>query len=93
MRSLPGTRQRGWRRVLFLATLMLAFFLVPLGSAQAAVPGCEGEPAPQPEAAGSGADGLLVPPQSQSSIVGSPDGLPLTPASTGSTEPRDSSGM
>ncbi|MFC3997130.1 type IV secretion system protein [Nocardiopsis sediminis] len=57
--------------------LVLAFLLIPLstGTAQAA-PVCEGEPAPQPEAAGSGADGLLVPPQSQSSIVGSPDGLP-----------------
>src|SRR5690606_18815335 len=41
-----------------------------------AVPGCEGEPAPQPEAAGSGADGLLVPPRSQAAIDGSPDGLP-----------------
>src|SRR5690606_156112 len=55
---------------------MLAFLLVPIGSVQAAVPGCEGEPAPQPEASGSGVDGLLVPPRSQSSIVGSPDGLP-----------------
>ncbi|WP_020380411.1 type IV secretion system protein [Nocardiopsis gilva] len=58
-----------------MALLVLAFVLVPIGSVQAA-PVCEGEPAPQPEAAGSGADGLLVPPQSQSSIVGSPDGLP-----------------
>ncbi|MFC7326783.1 conjugal transfer protein TrbL [Marinactinospora rubrisoli] len=59
-----------------MALLMAAFILTPLGSAQAAVPGCEGEPAPQPEAAGSGADGLLVPPRSQASIDGSPDGLP-----------------
>ncbi|WP_184080503.1 conjugal transfer protein TrbL [Nocardiopsis mwathae] len=58
-----------------MALLVLAFVLVPMGGAQAN-PVCEGEPAPQPEAAGSGADGLLVPPQSQSSIVGSPDGLP-----------------
>src|SRR5690606_12900372 len=41
-----------------------------------AVPGCEGEPAPQPEAAGSGVDGLLVPPRSAEAIVNSPDGLP-----------------
>ncbi|GAA3741581.1 type IV secretion system protein [Salinactinospora qingdaonensis] len=73
-------RRRGplWRfgRTVMLAVLMLAFVTLPLGSVQAAVPGCEGDPAPQPEAAGSGADGLLVPPQSQAAIDGSPDGLP-----------------
>ncbi|MDA2803223.1 type IV secretion system protein [Nocardiopsis suaedae] len=58
-----------------MALLVMAFLLVPLGAAQAA-PLCPGEPAPQPESAGSGSDGLLVPPQSQSSIVGSEDGLP-----------------
>ncbi|MDT0304840.1 type IV secretion system protein [Streptomonospora wellingtoniae] len=54
---------------------MLAFLMTPLGSAQAA-PVCEGEPAPQPEAAGSGADGLLVPPQAAEAAAASPDGLP-----------------
>ncbi|WP_460860110.1 type IV secretion system protein [Nocardiopsis coralliicola] len=64
----------------------LAFLLVPSGSAwadptdeggsQPASSMCPGEPAPQPESAGSGSDGLLVPPQSQASIAGSPDGLP-----------------
>ncbi|MFC4865818.1 type IV secretion system protein [Streptomonospora arabica] len=58
-----------------MAGLMLAFLMSPLGSAQAA-PVCEGEPAPQPEAAGSGADGLLVPPQSAEAVAASPDGLP-----------------
>ncbi|MFC4560530.1 type IV secretion system protein [Nocardiopsis mangrovi] len=53
--------------------LVLAFLLIPLNPAQAA-PVCEGEPAPQPEAAGSGADGLLVPPQSADAIAASPDG-------------------
>ncbi|GLU46815.1 type IV secretion system protein [Nocardiopsis ansamitocini] len=76
MISTPPARRTGWRRIAFLAVLMCAFFLVPVGSVQAAVPGCEGEPAPQPEAAGSGADGLLVPPQSQAAIDRSPDGLP-----------------
>ncbi len=65
----------GLRRSLSMALLVMAFLLVPLGSAQAN-PLCPGEPAPQPETAGSGSDGLLVPPQSQSSIVGSEDGLP-----------------
>ncbi|WP_234401537.1 type IV secretion system protein, partial [Thermobifida halotolerans] len=76
MTFLGRVRRIDWRRTAFLVTFLLAFLLVPVGSVQAAVPGCEGEPAPQPEAAGSGADGLLVPPRSQSSIVGSPDGLP-----------------
>ncbi|MUL39784.1 conjugal transfer protein TrbL [Streptomonospora sp. PA3] len=58
-----------------MAVLMLAFLMTPLASAQAA-PMCEGEPAPQPEAAGSGADGLLVPPQSAEAVAASPDGLP-----------------
>ncbi|GAB3207678.1 hypothetical protein GCM10027294_14990 [Marinactinospora endophytica] len=64
------------RRAAMMAVLMLAFLLVPLGSVNAAVPGCEGEPAPVPEAAGSGADGLLVPPRTEAAISGSPDGLP-----------------
>ncbi|WP_131097074.1 type IV secretion system protein [Streptomonospora litoralis] len=58
-----------------MAVLMLAFLMTPLGGAQAA-PVCEGEPAPQPEAAGSGADGLLVPPQAAETAAQSPDGLP-----------------
>ncbi|MFB9799414.1 type IV secretion system protein [Streptomonospora salina] len=58
-----------------MAALMLAFLMTPIGSAQAA-PVCEGEPAPQPEAAGSGADGLLVPPQAAETAAQSPDGLP-----------------
>src|SRR5690606_13025796 len=76
MTLLGRVRRLDLRKFAFLAALLLAFVLVPIGSVQAAVPGCEGEPAPQPEAAGSGAGGLLVPPRSQSSIVGSPDGLP-----------------
>nr|WP_067963138.1 type IV secretion system protein [Nocardiopsis trehalosi] len=56
-----------------MAALLLAFLLIPVGTAQAA-PVCEGEPAPQPEAAGSGADGLLVPPQSAEAVAASPDG-------------------
>ncbi|MDS1272300.1 conjugal transfer protein TrbL [Lipingzhangella sp. LS1_29] len=73
----PGTPHRGWRRALVLVLFALAFMLVPLGSAQAnPIPGCDGDPAPQPEAAGSGSDGLLVPPQSAESIAQSPDGLP-----------------
>ncbi|WP_040709482.1 type IV secretion system protein [Nocardiopsis potens] len=69
-----------------MLVMALAFVLVPVGSAWAdptdeettAPAGslCPGEPAPQPEAAGSGSDGLLVPPQSQDSIASSPDGLP-----------------
>ncbi|KII00657.1 conjugal transfer protein TrbL [Streptomonospora alba] len=58
-----------------MAGMMLAFLMTPLSSAQAA-PVCEGEPAPQPEAAGSGADGLLVPPQAAETAASSPDGLP-----------------
>src|SRR5690606_21215255 len=74
------------RRSLSMLVLALAFLLVPVGSAwadptdeESTAPAgslCPGEPAPQPETAGSGPDGLLVPPQSQSAIVGSPDGLP-----------------
>lgn len=72
----PLVRGR-WRRALMLVFFALAFTLVPLGSAQAnPIPGCDGDPAPQPEAAGSGSDGLLVPPQSEQSIAQSPDGLP-----------------
>ncbi|QVQ55085.1 type IV secretion system protein [Spiractinospora alimapuensis] len=49
-----------------------------MGAAQAqpSIPGCEGEPAPMPQTADSGSDGLLVPPQSAASIAESPDGLP-----------------
>src|SRR5690606_31135469 len=76
MTLLGRVRRFDLRRVAFLAALMLAFLLVPIGSVQAAVPGCEGEPAPQPEAAGSGVDGLLVPPQAADAAAASPDGLP-----------------
>ncbi|GAA1080311.1 type IV secretion system protein [Nocardiopsis metallicus] len=56
--------------------LMLSgFILLPLTGAQAN-PMCPGNPAPLPESAGSGSDGLLVPPQSRSAIEGSPDGMP-----------------
>ncbi|WP_436891152.1 type IV secretion system protein [Nocardiopsis dassonvillei] len=55
--------------------LLTGFLVLPLTAAQAN-PLCPGEPAPLPESAGSGSDGLLVPPQSQSAIEGSPDGLP-----------------
>ncbi|MFC3520339.1 conjugal transfer protein TrbL [Streptomonospora nanhaiensis] len=68
-------RQRRLKRGLVMTLLMAAFLLTPLSSAQAA-PVCEGEPAPQPEAAGSGADGLLVPPQAADTAAESPDGLP-----------------
>ncbi|GAA4944536.1 hypothetical protein GCM10023224_29520 [Streptomonospora halophila] len=70
-----GRGRRRFKRNLVMAGLMLAFLMTPLGSAQAA-PVCEGEPAPQPEAAGSGADGLLVPPQAAEAAAASPDGLP-----------------
>ncbi|PSK97296.1 TrbL/VirB6 plasmid conjugal transfer protein [Murinocardiopsis flavida] len=73
----PNTLSRRLRRGVLLAVMMLGFLLVPMGSSYAAtVPGCEGEPAPLPEAAGSGADGLLVPPQSAASTAASPDNLP-----------------
>lgn len=68
-------RGRGWRRFLMMFVLLAGFIVLPLSGAQAN-PLCPGEPAPLPESAGSGADGLLVPPQSQSSIEGAPDGLP-----------------
>ncbi|WP_285732427.1 type IV secretion system protein [Nocardiopsis sp. ATB16-24] len=68
-------RRRGWRRMLMTFLLLAGFLVLPLSGAQAN-PLCPGEPAPLPESAGSGSDGLLVPPQSQSSIEGSPDGLP-----------------
>lgn len=56
--------------------LVLAGLVVlPLSGAQAA-PLCPGEPAPLPESAGSGADGLLVPPRSQSAVESAPSGLP-----------------
>ncbi|SHK78324.1 TrbL/VirB6 plasmid conjugal transfer protein [Nocardiopsis flavescens] len=68
-------RRRGWRRLLMTFLLLAGFLVLPLTAAQAN-PLCPGEPAPLPESAGSGSDGLLVPPQSQSAIEGSPDGLP-----------------
>lgn len=68
-------RRRGWRRLLMTFLLLSGFVLLPLTGAQAN-PLCPGEPAPLPESAGSGSDGLLVPPQSQSAIAGAPDGLP-----------------
>ncbi|WP_394298848.1 type IV secretion system protein [Allosalinactinospora lopnorensis] len=71
----PDGRPSGLRRFAMMALLMLVFLLVPTGSAQAQ-PGCEGEPAPQPEAAGSGADGLLRPPDSRPSLAEGTDGLP-----------------
>jgi hypothetical protein len=55
--------------------LLVGFVVLPLSTAHAN-PLCPGQPAPLPESAGSGSDGLLVPPQSQSAIEGSPDGLP-----------------
>ncbi|GAA2037743.1 type IV secretion system protein [Nocardiopsis rhodophaea] len=60
-----------------MALLVLAFVLTPMGTAQAN-PLCmsAAEPAPQPEAAQSGSDGLLIPPQTESSLKNSPDGLP-----------------
>ncbi|MEU3016602.1 type IV secretion system protein [Nocardiopsis sp. NPDC007018] len=67
--------RRGWRRILMTFLVLCGLILVPLSSAQAN-PMCPGNPAPLPESAGSGSDGLLVPPQSQSAIEGSPDGLP-----------------
>ena len=67
--------RRGWRRLLMTFLMLSGFILLPLTSATAN-PLCPGQPAPLPESAGSGSDGLLVPPQSQSAIEGSPDGLP-----------------
>ncbi|WP_152521238.1 type IV secretion system protein [Nocardiopsis ganjiahuensis] len=67
--------RRGWRRILMTFLMLCGLILIPLSSAQAN-PMCPGNPAPLPESAGSGSDGLLVPPQSQSSIEGSPDGMP-----------------
>ena len=67
--------RRGWRRLLMTFLMLSGFILIPLTSATAN-PLCPGQPAPLPESAGSGSDGLLVPPQSQSAIEGSPDGLP-----------------
>ncbi|WP_201296801.1 conjugal transfer protein TrbL [Nocardiopsis sp. FR26] len=68
-------RRGGWRRMVMTFLLLTGFVVLPLSGAQAN-PLCPGEPAPLPESAGSGSDGLLVPPQSQSSIEGSTDGLP-----------------
>ncbi len=68
-------RRRGWRRLLMTFLMLTGLVVLPLSGAQAN-PLCPGEPAPLPESAGSGSDGLLVPPQSQSSIEGSTDGLP-----------------
>ncbi|ASU56813.1 type IV secretion system protein [Nocardiopsis dassonvillei] len=68
-------RRRGWRRLLMTFLMLTGLVVLPLTGAQAN-PLCPGEPAPLPESAGSGSDGLLVPPQSQSSIEGSTDGLP-----------------
>lgn len=67
--------RRGWRRVLMTFLMLSGFILLPLTGAQAN-PLCPGNPAPLPESAGSGSDGLLVPPQSRSAIEGSPDGMP-----------------
>lgn len=67
--------RRGWRRILMTFLMLSTFILLPLTSAQAN-PMCPGEPAPLPESAGSGSDGLLVPPQSQSAIEGAPDAMP-----------------
>ncbi|MFE1170751.1 type IV secretion system protein [Nocardiopsis sp. NPDC058789] len=67
--------RRGWRRILMTFLMLCGLILIPLSSAQAN-PMCAGNPAPLPESAGSGSDGLLVPPQSQSAIEGSPDGMP-----------------
>ncbi|MFE3460454.1 type IV secretion system protein [Nocardiopsis aegyptia] len=67
--------RRGWRRLLMTFLLLVGFLVLPVTSAHAN-PLCPGQPAPLPESAGSGSDGLLVPPQSQSAIEGSPDGLP-----------------
>ena len=67
--------RRSWRRVVMMLLLSAGFLLLPITGAQAN-PMCPGEPAPVPESAGSGADGLLVPPQSQSAIDSSSDGLP-----------------
>ena len=61
--------------MVMMLLLSAGFLLLPITGAQAN-PMCPGEPAPVPESAGSGADGLLVPPQSQSAIEGAPDGLP-----------------
>ncbi|MEV2276382.1 type IV secretion system protein [Nocardiopsis sp. NPDC049922] len=73
--TLQHVRRHGWRRLLMMFLLMVGFVVLPATGAQANTL-CPGEPAPLPEAAGSGSDGLLVPPQSQSAIQGSPDGLP-----------------
>ncbi|WP_262391595.1 hypothetical protein [Nocardiopsis sp. CNR-923] len=73
--TLQHVRRRGWRRLLMMFLLLVGFVFLPATGAQANTL-CPGEPAPLPEAAGSGSDGLLVPPQSQSAIQGSPDGLP-----------------
>ncbi|MBQ1083548.1 MULTISPECIES: type IV secretion system protein [unclassified Nocardiopsis] len=67
--------RRGWRRILMTFLMLCGLILIPLSSAQAN-PMCPGNPAPLPESAGSGSDGLLVPPQSRSAIEGSPDGMP-----------------
>ncbi|GAB3687052.1 TrbL/VirB6 family protein [Nocardiopsis oceani] len=67
--------RRGWRRLLMTFLMLSGFILIPLTAAQAN-PMCPGEPAPLPESVGSGSDGLLVPPQTQSAMERSPDGLP-----------------
>ncbi|MBR8740458.1 type IV secretion system protein [Nocardiopsis sp. MG754419] len=67
--------RRGWRRLLMTFLMLSGFILLPLTSATAN-PLCPGQPAPVPESADSGSDGLLVPPRSQSAIEGAPDGLP-----------------
>ncbi|MBE3000127.1 type IV secretion system protein [Nocardiopsis sp. HNM0947] len=58
--------------------LSAGFLLLPITGAQANPLDemCPGEPAPLPESAGVGSDGLLVPPQSQDAIDNSPEGLP-----------------
>ncbi|GAB3717797.1 TrbL/VirB6 family protein [Nocardiopsis nanhaiensis] len=67
--------RRGWRRLLMTFLMLSGFILIPLTAAQAN-PMCPGDPVPLPESAGSGSDGLLVPPQSQSAIEGAPDSMP-----------------
>src|SRR5699024_10542824 len=68
-------RGRRWRRFLMMFVLLSGFIVLPLSGAQAN-PICPGEPVPTPESAGGGADGLLVPPPSQSELNGSGSGLP-----------------
>src|SRR5699024_2656125 len=68
-------RGRRWRRFLMMFVLLSGFIVLPLSGAQAN-PICPGDPAPLPLSATDGSEGVLVPPESQSSLDGSPDGLP-----------------